>query len=302
MKSIPRLIATLAMLILAATNRADAQGTTAITYQGRLNTSGNPANGLYDLSFAVYDANVEGNLIAGPITNTAVAVSNGLFTVTLDFGSGVFTGTNYWVEMAVSPLGTGTFSTLAPRQPLTPAPYAISLVSPQATALNPAGAIIAFGGTNVPNGYLLCDGSAVSRTTYAALFAAIGTAWGAGDGSTTFHLPDMRGVFLRGVDNGRGQDPDTASRTASKAGGNTGGAVGSFQSDAFASHNHQPPGAPGTGFLTWWNPGGCANGADAALAAIQAGGITCGLSWATAAAGGSESRPKNVYVNYIIKY
>ena len=61
--------------------------------------------------------------------------------------------------------------------------------------------------TVVPAGWLLCDGTAVSRTTYAALFAAIGTLWGAGDGVTTFNLPDARGQFLRGLDRGRGVDP-----------------------------------------------------------------------------------------------
>jgi microcystin-dependent protein len=61
--------------------------------------------------------------------------------------------------------------------------------------------IMAFGGASVPSGYLLCDGSAVSRTSYANLFAAIGTAWGEGDGSTTFNLPDLRGRVVQGVKN-----------------------------------------------------------------------------------------------------
>jgi microcystin-dependent protein len=65
----------------------------------------------------------------------------------------------------------------------------------------PAGMIMAFGGASVPSGYLLCDGSAVSRTSYANLFAAIGTAWGEGDGSTTFNLPDLRGRVVQGVKN-----------------------------------------------------------------------------------------------------
>ena len=186
--TIQTLLVSLALLALSTINSqlstARAQGTTAFTYQGRLNTGTNAANGSYDMTFAVYDANVAGNQIAGPITNSAVAVSNGLFTVTLDFGAGVFTGTNYWVQMAVSPAGASTFATLVPRQQLTPAPYALSaLVSPQANALCPPGAVIAFCGINIPTGWLLCDGSAVSRTTYARLFSAIGTAWGAGDGS-----------------------------------------------------------------------------------------------------------------------
>ncbi|MBR2008287.1 MAG: tail fiber protein [Alistipes sp.] len=61
----------------------------------------------------------------------------------------------------------------------------------------PTGSIKPFAGTTIPDGYLLCDGSAVSRTTYAALFAVIGTTYGTGDGSTTFNLPDCRNRFIR---------------------------------------------------------------------------------------------------------
>lgn len=63
----------------------------------------------------------------------------------------------------------------------------------------PPGAIVAHGSTNPPDGYLLCDGSLVSRSTFSALFQAIGTIWGAGDGSTTFNLPDLRDKFLMGA-------------------------------------------------------------------------------------------------------
>lgn len=63
----------------------------------------------------------------------------------------------------------------------------------------PAGVIIPFAGTSVPTGYLLCNGAAVSRTDYANLFAAIGTLYGAGDGSTTFNLPDARDRVLQGA-------------------------------------------------------------------------------------------------------
>ena len=63
----------------------------------------------------------------------------------------------------------------------------------------PSGAMIAFAGKSVPDGWLLCNGALVSRTTYAKLFAAIGTAWGAGDGSTTFKLPDADGRVMQGA-------------------------------------------------------------------------------------------------------
>ena len=86
------------------------------------------------------------------------------------------------------------------------------------------GEVKSFAFSTPPTGWLECDGSAVSRTTYAELFSAIGTTFGSGDGSTTFNLPDLRGEFLRGWDNGRGVD---ASR-----------AFGSSQSDQNKSHTH----------------------------------------------------------------
>ena len=70
----------------------------------------------------------------------------------------------------------------------------------------PAGAVQFFAMSSVPTGWLACNGAAVSRSTFAALFAAISTVYGAGDGSTTFNVPDLRGDFLRGWDDGRGVD------------------------------------------------------------------------------------------------
>lgn len=102
----------------------------------------------------------------------------------------------------------------------------------------PIGTAVPGGRTTPPPGTLLCDGSAVSRTTYAALFAVIGIAHGQGDGSTTFNLPDYRGRFIRGVDGSAGIDPDKASRSAMNTGGNTGNNVGSVQGHAIQGHMH----------------------------------------------------------------
>ena len=100
-----------------------AQGT-AFTFNGRLNDIGAPANGSYDLRFIVYDS-VAGGGQQGPVlTNSATAVSSGFFTVTLDFGN-QFPGSPRWLEIAVRTNGTGGFTTLSPRQALTPTPYAI---------------------------------------------------------------------------------------------------------------------------------------------------------------------------------
>lgn len=124
-----------------------------------------------------------------------------------------------------------------------------------------------------PSGWLKRNGAAVSRTTYAALFAAIGTTYGAGDGSTTFNLPEARGEFDRGWDDGRGID--------------AGRVRGSFQADAFRTHTHGylRPNAAGPGAAY---PGG-AGPVD------PAGGTTD-------PAGGTETRPRNVAYLAIIKF
>ena len=72
-----------------------------------------------------------------------------------------------------------------------------SMIAPEQRL--PIGGVFPFAGTTAPTGYLLCDGSAISRTTYADLFTEIGTTYGAGDGSTTFNVPDTRGIFIQGA-------------------------------------------------------------------------------------------------------
>jgi hypothetical protein len=120
-------IITVALLLTPVSNGTPAEPLgTAFTYQGKLAEGGQAATGLYEFRFVIYDAAGGGSPLAGPITNSAVAVSNGLFTTTLDFGPGVFTGEARWLEIAVRTNGSpDDFTTLAPRQPLTPAPYAL---------------------------------------------------------------------------------------------------------------------------------------------------------------------------------
>lgn len=126
--------------------------------------------------------------------------------------------------------------------------------------------------TTAPAGWLKCNGAAVSRTLYAALFNVIGTTYGAGDGSTTFNLPDLRGEFVRGLDDGRGVD--------------SGRALGTAQADAFASHTHQGPTyGYGNGTTNWGTGGG-----------------TYQATATTTAAGGTETRPRNQALLWIIKF
>ena len=90
----------LTLLTAAIAPNLRAQGT-AFTYQGSLKNSGSPATGLYDLTFTLFDTNTAGNVIAGPLTNSPTAVTNGLFTLTLDFGSTPFNGNARWLEVGL---------------------------------------------------------------------------------------------------------------------------------------------------------------------------------------------------------
>jgi microcystin-dependent protein len=171
-----------------------------------------------------------------------------------------------------------------------------------------AGEIVHYAGASAPVGWLKCNGAAVSRSTYAALFAAIGTLYGAGDGTTTFNIPDCRGEFLRGLDDGRGVD---ASR-----------ALGSAQAGDIQSHGHAVT-DPGHGHVvndpghthaikksldgsgganptttSLGNPGDIATGS--AKTGITLNNATTGLTVANA--GGTETRPRNVAALVLIKY
>jgi hypothetical protein len=110
--------------IITRYSTATAQGT-AFTYQGRLNANGGPASGTYSLVFSLYATNTGGTAVAGPVTNNGVAVTNGLFMVTIDFGSGAWNGETNWLQIGVETNGSSPFTSLAPRQELTPTPYAI---------------------------------------------------------------------------------------------------------------------------------------------------------------------------------
>lgn len=98
----------------------------AFTYQGRLTDNGTPANGSNDLRFVLFDAPTSGNQISTNLTFDDVPLTNGLFTVALDWGAGVFDGGERWLELRVRPGNAGgTYTALAPRQRITSAPYAL---------------------------------------------------------------------------------------------------------------------------------------------------------------------------------
>ena len=167
-----------------------------------------------------------------------------------------------------------------------------------------AGMIAPFAGPseNIPAGWLLCDGSEVNRSDYPHLYDAIGVCWGEGDGNTTFNLPDLRGMFLRGVSGESGNDPDTDSREMlnKEKAGNSGNNVGSYQGDAIRNIWGLVSGpdyaitAEGAFYPTEYRNLGCKGG--------DWDNITAGFDASRVVPVGSDNRPKNVYVTYIIKY
>jgi hypothetical protein len=173
----------LAVMLINLSGVVGAQGPgaqaigTAFTYQGRLTDGDEPANGTYDLRFAVYDAASGGSQVGNIVTREDVTVTDGFFAVELDPGSAVFTGDPRYLEIGVrAGDSTGGFTLLAPRQPLLPTPYAMYTQDGV-----PAGAIIMWSGalSSIPDGWALCDG--------------------------TNGTPDLRDRFIMGVS--AGEDP-----------------------------------------------------------------------------------------------
>jgi len=114
--------------LLIFPGKASAQ-TTSFNYQGRLSDGGTAANGTYDFQFALWDSVGGGTQFGSPSTVNTVAVSNGVFTVSLDFGAASFNGASRFLEISVRPSSGGSFTTLSPRQPITSTPYAIRTLS-----------------------------------------------------------------------------------------------------------------------------------------------------------------------------
>ena len=216
-----------------------------------------------------------------PITTTS-----GRFAITFtdaECGSAIQRGSELFVEVTID-------GTPLPRTRIGAVPFAV-----EAENGVPPGTVMAFAGETPPLGWVECDGRALDGEDpqYAALERAIGTTWGTGDDgdpATDFNIPDLRGRFLRGLDDGTtGRDEDRDSRTASAPGGLSGAHVGTVETDMFANHSHPVSpalvatlGAPYAGYA-----GG---GSPFAITSSPVGG-----------SGGAETRPENAAVLYIIK-
>lgn len=167
----------------------------------------------------------------------------------------------------------------------------VAIIKKTLAEMVPIGTIMAYGGDVTNNqtmeqlesqGWLACHGQPISREgEYGALFSAVGISFGDGDGVETFNLPDLRGRFVRGVDHGTERDPDAGVR---------GDKVGSVQADALKSHTHRLYIQECPGGEKWWG-----------VHKAEKGGSDGDHSRRTQFSGGGETRPKNMYVNWIIK-
>lgn len=278
-------------------------------YQGKIFISGKPATGKHSIQFS----------IGAPLNWTSptqiVDITNGLFSTVINFPANLFDANNSVRQMIVvldTNIIVDTVSLFAPleRDPtvrnyikdsitwndIKNKPVSNGRLKDSTGFITPVGGVIAYAGHTVPDGWLLCDGRLLNRANYSDLFDAIGTAWG-NSNSSNFRLPDMRGMFLRGVDNSPTEgtsntDPNSSSRTTTNSGGNTGNNVGTKQDDEFKNHTHgitanqRGAGTGISGVVSHF--GGGSNGTPTAVTIQNS--------------GGSETRPKNVYVYYIIKY
>ena len=155
----------------------------------------------------------------------------------------------------------------------------------------PAGIILPFGSSSAPTGYLSCDGAAVSRSTYSTLYTAIGTTWGSGDGTSTFNVPDLRAMFLRGTGTHGTQEMADGNDFSAPA-------VGNFELDQTQDHKHNVPMSPGLAAQTYSSYDIGNNAYNTTYNFVTTSPITATAGTPRV---GDETRPVNAAVLYVIK-
>jgi microcystin-dependent protein len=238
---------------------------------------------------------------------------------------------------AAAPDGNRELAMAAPASPAVSIDGLVAAGAFLGAGVVPTGAVLPFAGpaSAVPQGWLLCDGLELDPDTHPQLYAVLGTAHG-GNAPFSFRIPDYRGFFLRGVDGGAGVDPDASTRLAMAPGGNTGNAVGSVQLHQFQTHSHSttshshtinPGGNHQHGVLgdtapniyLRLNDDGGASGVNSVDSSNESGNVGPIVTTFSGSHGhsassnsgtvtdpnsgshGSETRPENVYVNFIIR-
>jgi microcystin-dependent protein len=266
-----------------------------------------------------------------------VAVPNGVQTITFKLFNTTSGGTAVWEEQAdvtvtggiythllgsVNPLTPSLFSQtvyvgiiingkeLLPRTELTYSPY--TLFTQSAGNGVPTGSVISFLGNTIPSGWLLCNGQALSSAEYPLLFSLLGTVFGDGStginggGGKDFNLPDYRGEFLRGLDEGRGVDPDRALAQAQVAGTKAPSTAFTGTTNSAGAHSHGIDGSFGSNSMNHTTTTNVAFGSTSYGSGNTSGIInSAGAHTHTVTINGggdAETRPRNMAVRYIIKY
>lgn len=245
-RRIQTLLLSLTFAVLTAAESPGQTVPSLINYQGKLtDAAGSPLpNGTYGVGFRIWNkksASEAGNtLIWGQ--EYSVAVQSGVFNVILGAPGGApvtnaptnsiefaFSEAERYIALTVTRgtngLAVANATEIVPRQQVLSSPYALvaanalnaSHAAVAETVVNgvPAGSIIPYGASSAPPGWMFCDGSAISRTSYSNLFSAFGTSYGVGDGSTTFNIPDLRGRVVVAQDPAQ-TEFDSLGRTGGK--------------------------------------------------------------------------------------
>jgi microcystin-dependent protein len=296
-------------LIFSSAANAQSQIPQRIAYQGYLaDKNGIPVSGNLPADFTLFDAPSGGSQVWNE-RNVTVVVVNGYYSAILHFEQGWQNNNQrfdkpYWLEVHIGS------QLLEPRFELTSAPYAMNArrADTAVVALGlvrdaPIGTIVAYGGDisflkdrEASTGWALCDGRKIARADFQTYYDVVRDAYGRSDDGDFVYLPDFRGMFLRGLNMSRSDeyaDADASTRVEQREGGNTGNKVGSIQGDALGKHRHAltRETASATPAMTLGGNGWFGPNAE----------TTGNYMGTTRDEGGSETRPVNAAVYWIIK-
>ena len=243
------------LAILSCTAVTLAQ-TSGFTYQGRLTDGGTAANGNYDLQFALFDSLSGGTQVGSTQTLNAVAISNGVFTVSLDFGANAFPGASRFLEISARLSGSASFTLLTPRQPITSTPYAVRSLNAASADSVPASGVPAGSGNYIQNS---SSPQASSNFNITGNGTAVGTlSGGVVNATTQYNLNGSRilstpgGAGNENLFAGRGAGSDSVTGCCNSAFGNgSGPLIGGGFSNTFFGHNagHQTANATFNSFF-----------------------------------------------------
>lgn len=278
----PVLVASTAALVLAGEQTIDGVLTNASRILVK-NQASPEQNGIYVTAAGSWARSDDANSLSEFLLGKQVYIQSGAVN-----GGKVYRQTTSVISLGVSPIT-----------------YSDAIKQGELNTPSLSGMVAYFAMLDAPVGWLKANGAAVSRTTYASLFSAIGTTWGVGDGSTTFNLPDMRGEFARAWDDGKGTDTGRAFASAQSSANLSHTHTGSTASDG--AHTHTARMGSDINTVIPWNNGKSISTsndvlpANAGTAQIDSAGAHT-HTVTIDAAGGTESRPRNIALLACIKY